>query len=82
MRYFLLILTITYCINCNNHKTYNKKNGALLSKTEAEELKDKLYKEYSLNLIVNRLKETGVKEEQIFWEDPQNGNNSEPAEAA
>ena len=46
-----------FCINCNNYKTDNKKNGALLSKTEAEELKDKLYKEYSLNLIVNRLKE-------------------------
>ena len=35
-----------------------------------------------LDNFVNRLKETGVKEEQIFWEDPQNGNNSEPAEAA
>ena len=57
MRCFLLILIITFCINCNNHKTDNKKNGVLLSKTEAEELKDKLYKEYSLNLIVNRLKE-------------------------
>ena len=57
MRCFLFILIITFCINCNNHKTDNKKNGALLTKTEAEELKDKLYKEYSLNLIVNRLKE-------------------------
>jgi len=57
MRCFLLILIITFCINCNNHKTDNKKNGVLLSKTEAEELKDKLYKEYSLNLIVNKLKE-------------------------
>ena len=35
-----------------------------------------------LDNFVNRLKETGVKEEQIFWEDPQNGNNSEPVEAA
>tara|TARA_Y100001970_G_scaffold282058_1_gene394128 strand:+ start:1501 stop:1938 length:438 start_codon:yes stop_codon:yes gene_type:complete len=35
-----------------------------------------------LDNFVNRLKEVGVKEEQIFWEDPQNGNNSEPAEAA
>ena len=35
-----------------------------------------------LDNFVNRLSEVGVKEDQIFWEDPQNGNNSEPAEAA
>ena len=35
-----------------------------------------------LDNFVNRLKETGVKEDQIFWEDPQNGDNSEPTEAA
>ena len=35
-----------------------------------------------LDNFVNRLKGVGIQEDQIFWEDPQNGNNSEPAEAA
>ena len=35
-----------------------------------------------LDNYVNRLNDAGIQEDQIFWEDPQDGNNSEPAEAA
>ena len=35
-----------------------------------------------LDNFVNRLSEVGVKEDQIFWEDPQDGDNSEPTETA
>ena len=32
-----------------------------------------------LDNFVNRLKGVGIQEDQIFWEDPQNGDNSESA---
>ena len=35
-----------------------------------------------LDNFVNRLKGVGIQEDQIFWEDPQNGDNSESTEAA
>jgi len=35
-----------------------------------------------LDNFVNRLKDVGVKEDQIFWEEKTDGDNSEPAEAA